>query len=357
MGFNLSAFETIWQVFSLGFALAGLLGLVLRKPEGWSNGLAMLVMLLIGHLGSLLWRMEGDFPGLVRFTQLASFPLLLLILQRFPAAGGLTQARAVKSEDSVEGSAPGSPAYSADPKTLHALMSLAAEDDPDKIGRALTRCIAQSMLADQCYLLTMDEDKSLTIACGYDLVREENLEGKLVNREAIPQLANAIQRGRPLRFPVNSSSPDLKSLGDMLGLPNPGSLLNVPIKSRQREPLGSVVVLSPHSDRLWTAEDQAYLTNISTMVVPILERGVRASQLETEHGQVQEQAAEANRRYQEASQELEKAHENASQSQVQAENLAALLAMQEESERTIESLRAELSQLQQGAESGLFTRR
>ncbi len=356
--FNVSTFETIWQSFSLAVVLLGILGLAMRKPNGWSNGLAMLLLAFIGHLFSLIWRMDGDFPGFVRLTQMALFPILLTIVQRFPASAPVRMP-VVKTDNSAEEPTADRRRYSTDPKTLHALMSLAAEVNADKIGRAMTRGIAQAMLADLCFLLILAEDKSLSITCGYDLIREEYLDGTAINKDDIPLLANAIRRGRPLRLPASSTSSDLKGLGQMLGLTNPGHLLNVPITSRERGPMGSILILSPYSSRLWNDEDQAYLSNVSTLFIPILERGQRASLLETERDQAhqdaqsaQEQAGEAIKKYEEAAKELEKVHDKVSQSQLQAENMAALLVMQEESQKTIESLKTQIEQMHQTGEGG-----
>jgi signal transduction histidine kinase len=231
-------------------------------------------------------------------------------------------------------------------------MSLAAEMDATKIGQAMTRGIAQAMLADLCFLLTLGEDKSLVISCGYDLIREENLGGTSLDRDTIPLLANAIQRGRPLRLPASSTSSDLKGLGEILSLTNPGHLLSVPIASRERGPLGGILILSPYSNRLWSAEDQTYLSNVSTLFLPILERGQRAAALETERERsiqearsATEQATEMQKKNEQTAAELESLREKNSQSPLQAENMAALLVMQEEAQKAIEQLKAENEQL------------
>ncbi len=357
-GFNTSIFESIWQGFSLAVALLGILVLAIRRPNGWGNGLAMLLLAFIGHALTLIWPTTGDFPGFVRLTQLVLFPILLTMIQRFPTPAPV-RTPIIKTDASAEEPSSERRRYSTDPKTLHALMSLAAEVNTDKIGRAMTRGVAQAMLADLCFLLILAEDKSLTIACGYDLIREENLEGTAVNKDAIPLLANAIQRGRPLRLPASNTSSDLRSLGQMLSLTNPGHLLSVPISSRERGALGGILILSPYSNRLWSVEDQAYLSNISTLFAPILERGQRASLLEAERAKerldaqsAQEQAAEAKKKYKEAAKELEKVHEKVSQAQIQAEKMAALLLVQEESQKTIESLKTQIKRMRETGDVG-----
>ncbi len=355
-GFNASIFETVWQGFGAAVAFLGLLGLLRRKPNGWTNGLIILALAFIGHLVSLVWRMEGDLPGVVRLSQLIMFPLLLTIVRRFPM-GVVEAAPAVKPDKSATQPIRERRRYSTDPKTLHALMTLAAEVNSTKIGFALTRSIAQAILADLCFLVTLTEDKSLYIACGYDLIREENLDGAPIQNDSIPLLANAIQRGRPLRLPASSTSSDLKALGQMLNLSNPGNLLSVPIVTSEGAPLGGILILSPYSNRLWSAEDQDYLTNVSPLYIPILDRVKRAALLEGERTQAlqqaraaQEQAEQATSKYDQAAMELDKLRDKETQSQVKLENMAALMLMQDESQKTIESLKAQIDQMRQAAE-------
>jgi signal transduction histidine kinase len=352
--FNLTWYETGWQVISIAIILLGLLVLVLRKPNGWSYGLAVLILGLLGHFASLVFPLDGNFPAMVRFAQLAMFPILLTLPQRFPAPAQARKPAAASRN-------PDEPIqerrrYSTDPKTFHALMSLAAETDSGKIGQTMARGIAQAMLADLCFLLNLDEDKSLSIACGYDLIREENLGGTAVEKDSIPLLANAIQRGRPLRLPASSTSSDLKGLGQILNLSNPGNLLNVPVASHERGPLGSILILSPYSNRLWSADDQTFLSNVSSLFIPILERGQRSAAMQVEHDRavseardVAEQATEAKKKYEQMAAEVESQQGVISQAQQQAENLAALQVAQQEIQKAMEDLKAENEQLRTAA--------
>jgi signal transduction histidine kinase len=354
VNFNASIFEKLWQVFSIGVVVLGGVILVIRKPNGWANGLSILIVSLIGHLASLIWPLEGNFPGVVRLAQLATFPILLTLPQRFPVPALLT------SMEELERPTQERRRYSTDPKTFHTMMSLAAEADPTKLGHEITRSIAHAMLTDLCFLITLAEDKSLIIACGYDLIREENLDGMTVDKETIPLLSSAIQRGRALRLPASSTSTDLKGLGQLLGLTNPGHLLNVPINSQERGPIGSILILSPYSNRLWSLEDQNYLANVSSMFVDILgraqQKGQEQQELEKARQDVQsarEFAAETYSKYEEASKELQGLREQSTQAQSQAENLAALIASQEEAQKTIEKLTAENERLHKsGGTSG-----
>jgi signal transduction histidine kinase len=248
--------------------------------------------------------------------------------------------------------------YSADAKTFHALMALAAESEANKIGQAITRSIAQAMLADLCFLITIGENESLNLVCGYDLIREESLGGTTLTKDSVPLLANAIKRGRPLRLPASSTSSDLQGLSQVLGLSNVGHLLGVPISTRERGSLGCILILSPYSGRLWSAEDQTYLGNVASLFIPILERAQKTGALQVERDRaVQElerardQSAEAARRYEQAAKEIESLQDRIAQSHVQAENMASLVVMQEQAQKTIERLRAENEQLRSGGEA------
>jgi signal transduction histidine kinase len=337
--FNLSVYETGWQVFSIMIILLGILGLVLRKPNGWSYGFAMLILGFFGHLASLVYPINGNFPGFVRLAQLAMFPILLTLSHRFPVPTQVGVS-AVKSQKLHEADQEHRH-VSTDPETFQAMMALAAETDPTKIGPALARGIAQAMTADLCYLIAINEDKGLSITSGYDRIHKRDLAGMKLDRDTIPLLANAIQRGRPLRLPASSTSVDLKGLGQAINLSNPGNLLNVPVTSPKDGPLGSVLILSPYSHHLWSAEDQVYLSNASSLFSPILERSQRAAVLEIERERslqeahnVMERAAESKKRYEQMAAELEVQRGKMTQSKLQT-------IMQEEAQNTIEQLKAE----------------
>jgi signal transduction histidine kinase len=215
------------------------------------------------------------------------------------------------------------------------------------------------MLADLCFLVTLTDDKNMVITCGYDLIREEKLDGTAVSKDATPLLSNAMLRGRPLRLPASSTSSDLKGLEQLLGLTSSGHLLSVPISSHESGPLGGILILSPYSNRLWNADDQTYLSNISPLFVPILERAKLITQVKTERDEarqlaleVQEQAADANKKYEDSARELNELREKMSQAQLQLEHMAVLATMQEESQKTIESLKADIEHLHTASEFG-----
>jgi signal transduction histidine kinase len=356
ISYNQTVDDRYWQFGSIFAALFGIAILAIRKPDGMWNGIIFLIIGLLGHVGHLLFTIEGNYSGLVRLAYMVAFPILLTLPQRFSTAPSRpapsrteTPARATSKKQEA-GQVAGQVdrrRYSTDPKTFHAMLALAAESNPTKMSQAITRAIAQTMLSDLCFMIYLtDNNTQIVIAGGYDLIREDSLEGGSLNKGSIPMLANALQRGRPLRMPASSTSADIKGLGDILGLTNPGHLLCVPILTPEKESLGGILLLSPYSDRTWTAEDQAYLANIATSLVPIIKRSQKTNKLEAQSSQALTQIADLERHVQELTQQLDAAR--AEMKKGPPVELAAMLIAQEESQRTIKQLQVENSELRTG---------
>ena len=344
--------DTFWQSFSLGLiAIAGL-ALSIRRPNGWHQGLIFFALAFLGHTFHLLFGYgQGNFPGIVRLFYLAAYPLLFTLSQRFPAPTPLSASQhsptIVQDKD---GPIRERRRYSTDPKTFHALLSLASEVDADKTNHAITRAIAQTMLADLCFLIYLIEDtKQMVIASGYDLIREENLEGSSLDKEAIPMLANALQRGKPLRLPQSSTSPDLQGLGELLHLANPGHLLSTPILNEKKVSIGGILLLSPYSNRLWNPDDQTFLSSISTSLLSIIQRGRKLEEIKRGKERVEEISDEYRLQIESLRDEknrlatdLEEIEKDVAQAEDQSESVEALLALQEEAQREISKLQKEI---------------
>ncbi len=351
--YNTTIDELLWQIVSIGLIFLGIVILLLRRPNGFSNGLAVLGIAFLGHAGHLIFQETGNYSGIIRLAYIAAYPILLTLPQRFPISASPGRSGSTQQEKPDQDQK----RYTSDPKTFHALLALAAESSAPKVSHAITRAIAQTMLADLCFLVYLtDNKKQLMFASGYDLIREENLEGGSLNKASIPMLTNSLQRGRPLRLPASSTSSDIKGLSEILGLNSPGHLLSVPIVTPEKDPLGGVILLSPYSNRLWSAEDQAFLVNIAASLVPIIQRSQKVTKLEEQDEQAKKaleaanaQTVELERRNDELSKQIEAmtlqsekdASTLAEREQANTE-LAGLKSVQEESLRTIQQLQQEL---------------
>jgi len=350
--YNQTNDDWLWQISSLLAALIGIATLFIRKPNGMWNGIILLAIGFLGHVGHLLFPVEGNYSGIVRLAYMAAYPLLLTLPQRFsiPSSSGMTMnapARPISQRQDTATGMTERRRYSTDPKTFHAMLALAAEADPKKISQAITRAIAQTMLSDLCFMIYLtDNNNQLQIAGGYDLIREDSLDGGTLNKNAIPMLANSLQRGRPLRMPASSTSADVKGLGDILGLTNPGHLLCVPILTPEKESLGGVLLLSPYSDRTWTAEDQAYLSNIAVSLVPIIKRSQSSNQLEAQNDQTRAKITDLEFHVKELTEQLEFMRTESQKNN--SVEMSSLMVAQEESQRIIEQLQIENAELRTG---------
>ncbi len=357
--FNDTIQSTIWAIAILGLSGLGIAIIFYRRPNNWENGLAMLLLIFTGFTLDLFFSTNGgDYSGFGRLMLMAAFPILLTLPQRFPSP---TQAlprqpaiRAATDESQKEEpptNGEGRPLrerrrYSTDAKTLHALLDLAAQNEPNKINDDITRAVAQSMLADLSFLIYLTDNKQMIISSGYDLIREEKLEGTQLNKDMVPLLANAVQRGRPLRLPASSTSSDLKGLGDLLGLSTPGHLLNVPI-ANEKGPIGSILLLSPYSNRLWSADDQAFLANIATSFVPIVERGQFIAKLEHERDSVKTDHVHSKSAVDNLEAQLVELRTENEKYRQSSEHLIALMAIHEEAQLRISTLEKESEEAQQ----------
>ena len=345
--YNQTLDDWLWQIGSLLLALVGIAILFIRRPDGMWNGVTLLFIGLLGHIGHLFFQIEGNYSGIVRLAYMAAYPILLTLPQRFalptqtisPSPRPITAKQDTVNHERRR--------YSTDPKTFHAMLALAAESNPTKVSQAVTRAIAQTMLSDLCFMIYLtDNNNQMIIAGGYDLIREDSLEGGSLNKGSIPMLANSLQRGRPLRMPASSTSADIKGLGDILGLTNPGHLLSVPILTPEKESMGGILLLSPYSDRTWTAEDQAFLSNIATSLVPIIKRSQNLNKLEAQADQARTQTIQLERQVQELSQQLETARAEIQKGG--AAEASSLRVAQEESLQIIEQLQQENNELRAG---------
>ncbi len=270
-GYNNTFQDTIWQILTLVFIMLALIVLLIRRPPGYGYGVVTLLLAGFGHTGHLLSPKNiGNFSGIIRFSQMSMYPLLLALPQYISE-------KITPSVTSLVSNTEDKPTFqdkqhfTTDPKAFKSLITLAAEEKTDLIGPNITRAIAHSMQADLVFLILVDKEDKLNIACGYDLIREEVLDGTGIDKKSVPMLSNAILRGRPLRLPVGSNPAEIQGLGKIIGLNSPGSVMSIPI-SKSGSPIGAILLLSPYSNRVWNADDQSYLTDNSSSIVPIMER-------------------------------------------------------------------------------------
>lgn len=285
LAFNATWLDWGWQIFSLVIVVVGMGVLILKRPEGWGIGFAVGLINLAGILlHMMLGPLETNFAGFVRLAQLCSFPLLPSLVRRslMPAEQPEpAQVQVIPINAPFLSTPSGEPARkrtTTDARTVQAYLNLANENAPDQLGPALARAVAHTMISDLCLIASApDPFRQVVIQCGYDLIREENIAGSVLDQKSVPNLASALARGKSVRLmPASGSSvPDLEAISSTLGLRDACPLLSIPLIINN-QPWGGILLLSPYTNRAWTTEDQNILTSNAEALSKVLQRAMAA---------------------------------------------------------------------------------
>lgn len=344
------------SMLSLGIATIGMLLLAMRRQPGWGYGLAMVGVLLIGDVAHLTFPYpEGDLSGATRLAQLIAYPLLFLLPLRFPLIP--PEVKPERQKTSSEQTSPGGEA--ARMGIDQQLFTLFVESGSADFYNQLVKLVAQQCKADLCILLAPPDvhGKMEILAC-YDLIRETYLGKAIFNSQSIPVIASALRRGRALRLPASSSSPDMVGLGKLLDMKSVGHLLAAPITNPHGDLLAGLVLLTPYSKRSWTSEDQIKMTEFAKPLAQVLQHQRMITELRKgqELAQAELQAVQQEReKYQKENRLLLERLgidvESEEQQRAHGASLAALIVAHEEAQDRIARLQAENTRLAQDAQS------
>ncbi len=348
--FNQTNFlRSAWELIPGILLILALILIFIRQPNSWAIGAGMFGLMLLGHSLELFFPVfQNDYPGIVRLFLLISYPVLFTLPSRFPLRpGNLLASETVPL--TVERRS-----YSTESETFRAFLALSTEENPSNICEAFTRTVSNLLLADVCFLVTLiDQEQELIFECGYDLIREQGFPGTSFDESVMPVLCAALRRGRTLKLPASSTSPDLLGLAHALGLESAGHLLAMPIPVETGEQIQGVVLLSPYSNRAWSFDDEVYLREAAE-ALGLMARQRHRQAFEQENLQatlhdleIAREEAEAVRVENESLRgQLMALQEQQPTDPGAAESLAALLAAQEESQEIIQQLQAEIEALQ-----------
>ncbi|MGD0003378.1 MAG: ATP-binding protein [Anaerolineaceae bacterium] len=354
--FNNYWLDQIWQMLSIAIAVIGIFLLIYERPETWAIGLWFLAINLVGHTAQFLGiTASGDYPAAVRLAQLCAYPLVPFLSQRLHPSPTI-----VEAPPKVEIPRPPNQErrrYTASARAVYAWLKISTETDPARIGPAVTRAVGQTMLADLCFLISPPTSSGeVIIHSGYDLIREEEMESTALDQSKIPLLANAVQRGRPLRLICEDSVPtDLKIVCDSVGLQQPGNLMLIPLLISQKV-WGALLLLSPYSNRVWNTEDQNYLGSTTEMIAQLLQQANSQTRNYAETSQLQEELQTAQARVDQLEDEnknLGDEIERRSQITGPDVNTEALIVLEKESQELIAKLQVENQRLKEDLEKSI----
>jgi hypothetical protein len=248
-------------------ASAGFFLLIFRRSPGYGPGLAIFAILFSGELVHFFLPLSaGDYAGAVRLAQIAAYPIMLILPQRYPPpAVSSSQPAALYSQDV--------PRMGVQPALFQTFLTLATKTEPLQICQAMSLTTAHALSADICLLASIQNNNTLiSIHCGYHLEQQEFLGAATFDRSLAPIIAESLRQNRPLHIPVRSNLPDLQGLANVLNLPPAGSLLSAPIQSPGGSSATSLILLSMQANHAWTAKDQNYLADIARSFSEVFRR-------------------------------------------------------------------------------------
>jgi len=265
--FNGSAADVIGSSLGLVLIFLGIFILVIRRPNQWGVGFAMLLGLAGGYLAHLLIPLaDQDFAGAIRLSEIAFYPLLLILPLRFPLEPKTMPARPTSS--TAERSS-----FKADPKAQQELLKLSLVSSPQQFYQDLARMMSQLMAADICLLVIPQlTDQYLIFPGGYDLIMDSQKEGFSLEQKKIPALANSLQKNKLLHIPSDSAAPELQSLAQALKVDRAGAILATPIAAPDEPPALGIVLLTSYSGHPWSEADQQFLSEAAKAIAPLIQR-------------------------------------------------------------------------------------
>jgi signal transduction histidine kinase len=263
--FNSTLLSPTWEIIAAVVAFIGCLLLLIRHPDHWGIGFGMLGLNLAGHLLTILIPItEGDYPGIVRLVQMASYPMLFTLTQRIPSSH--RRKAHLDSELELEAMQP----YAENegvrftPKFFQEWLAM--ETAPSKENwHAVAHFIAAVMQAEYCLLISSpDNDGMMTIISTYHTTTDQFTDNLSLDAKQIPLLSNALQRGRALNLPAENKSQDLTNLKQILTTEENGHILGTPVSSDQEPKDWGIILFRP--EKGWTENDQTQLTYLSKII-------------------------------------------------------------------------------------------
>jgi hypothetical protein len=269
MDFNSTWQDLLWADLMVLSIVAGLVGLIFKKPDGWGVGVGFLAINLTGLTAHLVYPMQpGDYVGIVRLVQVFTYPLLPVLTRRFTVLPAPIPA---PTPLPIPSGPPERTRFTAESRTIDTWLQLSAQERSDPFNKLLVKAIAQTMVADICLLISApDVQNQVRVRAGYDLIRQETLGEGSIKGENIPEIVRAFNQNLPLIMQTGGQvSKDLKTFRDVLNLKAPSNSMFIPILYHQ-EPIAGMLLCSPYSTRVWDITDESYLYSVTNRVGALL---------------------------------------------------------------------------------------
>lgn len=325
--------DKVGGIFALAVIVLGAGLLLFQKPAGWGTALSMLALLFAGHLGHVLSPLPaGDYSGAIRLSQMAAYPLLLVVTQQAPSRRRL-----------VQGNEPSPSSMAAQNlAVLDAFTTHPIRTPLDSIYQKIVKGVALLMGADACVLLSLSSRQNvLAVKSGYNNSLDQVIQPKILDgKSSSPVPFNTLRAGIVLNMPANQTASDLPGFGPTIGLPTTGCLLTTPIYQPETEP-DALILVALNSERDFSTGDQAHLLAYAELVSRVLEHTADDAYLSQELGRLRQELENAQNQLstdevekEKLVEELNRARLLSAQEHSRSESLVALVANQDTPQQT-----------------------
>jgi signal transduction histidine kinase len=336
--FNSSWLDYSWNLLTVFIIIAGVLLILLQRPQGWGVGLSMLNLILLGLMIQLLLGDQTvDYAAPVRLGQICAFPLLPVLIMRFKSPAPNEQAPKPTKQSSL-----------IDLYIVQSLIKIAETNDPSKIYMELTKNLSSVFSMDLCFLLSPPNRGKLLFLSGYDLFHQKHVIGIPLDEIENLILSNIMKEGKAVWIQKGQTTDkEWANLQKSLGVEsNLFEVLLIPI-AKSHETIGAVLMASPFSHRkAQFREADIYLTHdlLAMILLQTEQEKEKNAQIEKIRHDLETTARQVDDLGKE-NQSL-KSRLESNYTEVSSEtNLGALLAIQQESQEIITDLQSENDRL------------
>jgi signal transduction histidine kinase len=346
VAYNGSLLDSIGGFFSIFIILLGSMMILQRKPDGWGMALAMMGLLLVGYVVHLIAPLPaGDYPGAVRLSQIAAYPLLLILAQRLTGR-----------ESAGAGFELGTSNQPFDYRSVGVFAPLPHGSPLEAIHHQVTEGISKLMQADACVLVSLSPQQDfMTVKAGYDRRSEGTIPEKVINESSAPALIHFLRAGEVLRMPATLASNELPDFAPALGFHGPAHLLATPVYGPGTG-FDALILLSNETRSEFTQAEQESLTSLAKLVSQVFEHTAddvfldkELERVRADLAKLQSHVASVKSERDKLGAELEEARHTSAQEQSRSESLAALVANHQIPDQAyIAELQSEIKRLREG---------
>ncbi len=269
LAYNSSWADFILQLTAIFLSISAGILLFVRRPKGWTMGLVMLGILVLGPVLHLLVPLKGGaYSGAVRAAQLAAFPLLFLIPYRWQEEKDQEISRDLSpAEIQPDPDAPNQFFNAETWKTLSGLAQL--EPSQENFIKSLS-ILADLTGAQACLLACVsDTQDEIVFEADVDQGSGRNSEKFAIDAQVLPLVSAALRSHVVERLAVNAYSPDTLALAKVYRLAPVSDILFVPVRSLKKSNCGILLLFSTSLTNL-SARQYSALLDLAGIVARIL---------------------------------------------------------------------------------------